>query len=88
MENYSYLLYRKSHHNEQNIKSLLAFRKSPSSFVLLVCADRNVKAFIVPISDYIKKKENKNEKKIDKKYVAWDIVTDRFMIDQKKTMGW
>jgi len=53
--------------------------KSLSPFVLLVYAGRNVKAFIVPISDY--KKENKDEGKIDKKYFARDIVTDCFMID-------
>lgn len=45
--------------------------KSLSSFVLLVYAGRNVKAFIVPINDY--KKENKDERKIDKKYVADEI---------------
>lgn len=56
--------------------------KSLSPFVLLVYAGRNIKAFIVPISDY--KKENKDERKIDKRYV-WD-VTDRFMIDRRKTM--
>lgn len=39
---------------------------SQITFVLLVYAGRNIKAFIVPINDY--KKENKDERKIDKKY--------------------